>query len=84
MSGAEWPARCEVWGWLRVFVDEGPPMATLLHQLLAGRRQEQLAAAGAAPREYLARLTDAFEQAGPPIRPPVGRGGVAVAGWWSR
>jgi len=64
-------------GYLRVFVDEGPPMAALLHQLLVTRRRERLAAA--VPREYLARLVDAFEQAGLPIRAPVGRG-VVVAG----
>jgi LuxR family transcriptional regulator, maltose regulon positive regulatory protein len=67
-------------GHLRVFVDEGPPMAALLHQLLTGRRQERPAGAGAVPREHLARLVEAFEQAGLPIRPPVGRGGVVVAG----
>jgi LuxR family transcriptional regulator, maltose regulon positive regulatory protein len=67
-------------GYLRVFLDEGPPMATLLHQLLAGRRQQRVAAAGAVPRPYLARLVDAFEQAGLPIHPPVRRGGVVVAG----
>jgi LuxR family transcriptional regulator, maltose regulon positive regulatory protein len=67
-------------GYLRVFVDEGPPMAALLHPLLAGRRRERLALADAVPREYLARLADAFEQAGLPVRPPVGRGGVVVAG----
>jgi LuxR family maltose regulon positive regulatory protein len=66
-------------GYLRVFVDEGPPMAALLRQLLAGRRQERPATAATAPREYLARLADAFEQAGLPIRPPAGRG-VVVAG----
>jgi LuxR family transcriptional regulator, maltose regulon positive regulatory protein len=66
-------------GYLRVFLDEGPPMAGLLRQLLTGRHQELPAAAGA-PREYLARLVDAFEQAGLPIRPPAGRGGVVVAG----
>jgi LuxR family maltose regulon positive regulatory protein len=66
-------------GYLRVFVDEGPAMAALLHQLLAGRRREGPAAAGA-PREYLARLVEAFERAGLPVRPPVGRGGVVVAG----
>ena len=38
-----------------------------------------MAAAGAVPRPYLARLVDAFEQAGLPIRPAVGRG-VVVAG----
>jgi LuxR family maltose regulon positive regulatory protein len=67
-------------GWLRVFVDEGPPMATLVRKLLVGRRQQRLAAADAIPREYLARLADAFEQAGLPIRPPANRGGVVVAG----
>jgi LuxR family transcriptional regulator, maltose regulon positive regulatory protein len=67
-------------GYLRVFLDEGPPMAALLHQLLAGRRRERPAAAGAVPRPYLARLVDAFEQAGLPIHPPVSRGGVVVAG----
>jgi LuxR family maltose regulon positive regulatory protein len=66
-------------GWLRVFVDEGPPMAALLRQLLAGRRHQRPALAEAVPREYLARLAVAFEQAGLPIRPPVGRG-VVVAG----
>jgi DNA-binding CsgD family transcriptional regulator/tetratricopeptide (TPR) repeat protein len=66
-------------GYLRVFVDEGSPMAALLRQLLAGRRQERPAAAGA-PQEYLARLVDAFEQVGLPVRLPVRRGGVAVAG----
>jgi LuxR family transcriptional regulator, maltose regulon positive regulatory protein len=67
-------------GWLRVFVDEGPPLAALVRQLLVSRRQEQPALAEAVPREYLARLADAFEQAGLPIRPPTSRGGVVVAG----
>jgi LuxR family maltose regulon positive regulatory protein len=66
-------------GYLRVFLDEGPPMAALVRQLLAGRRQGHVALAEAVPREYLARLVEAFEQAGLPIRPPVGRG-VVVAG----
>jgi LuxR family transcriptional regulator, maltose regulon positive regulatory protein len=64
-------------GWLRVFVDEGAPMAALLHRLLAGRRQQL---ADGVPRGYLARLADAFEQAGLPIRLPTSRGGVVVAG----
>jgi LuxR family transcriptional regulator, maltose regulon positive regulatory protein len=67
-------------GWLRVFVDEGPPLAALVRQLLVSRRQEQPALAEAVPREYLARLADAFEQAGLPVRPPTSRGGVVVAG----
>jgi LuxR family maltose regulon positive regulatory protein len=64
-------------GYLRVFVDEGPPMAALLRQLLAGRRQERPAAA---PGDHLARLVAAFEQAGLPVRHPVRTGGVVVAG----
>jgi LuxR family transcriptional regulator, maltose regulon positive regulatory protein len=66
-------------GYLRVFVDEGPPMAALLRELV-GRRQERSAAAGAVPRDYLARLVDAFERAGLPVRLPVRRGGVVVTG----
>jgi LuxR family transcriptional regulator, maltose regulon positive regulatory protein len=54
-------------------------MASLLRQLLADRHQEGLAGADA-PREYLAGLVDAFEQAGLPVRQPVRRGGVVVAG----
>jgi LuxR family transcriptional regulator, maltose regulon positive regulatory protein len=67
-------------GYLRVFVDEGPLMAALLHKLLRGRRQARPAAIVTAPRDYLARLVDAFEQAGLPIRPPIGPGGVVVPG----
>jgi LuxR family maltose regulon positive regulatory protein len=67
-------------GYLRVFVDEGPPMAALLRQLLAGRRQEPPAAAAAPPRDHLARLVAAFERAGLPVRPPVRHGGAVVAG----
>jgi LuxR family transcriptional regulator, maltose regulon positive regulatory protein len=66
-------------GYLRVFADEGPPAAALLRELV-GRRQERPAAADAVPRDYLARLVEAFEQAGLPVRLPVRRGGVVVAG----
>jgi LuxR family maltose regulon positive regulatory protein len=55
-------------------------MAALLRQLLTGRRQERPAAADAVPRDYLARLVEAFEQAGLPVRLPVRSGGVVVAG----
>jgi LuxR family maltose regulon positive regulatory protein len=65
-------------GYLRVFVDEGPPMAALVRELLASRRHQRRLAA--VPREDLARLVDAFERAGLPIRAPAGRGGVVVAG----
>jgi LuxR family transcriptional regulator, maltose regulon positive regulatory protein len=66
-------------GYLRVFVDEGPPMATLVGKLLAGRRQEQPTVVDAVPREYLTRLVAAFERAGLALRPPARRGAV-VAG----
>jgi LuxR family transcriptional regulator, maltose regulon positive regulatory protein len=66
-------------GYLRVFVDEGSPMAALLRDLV-GRRQERPAVADAVPRDYRARLVEAFEQAGLPVRLPVRRGGVVVTG----
>ena len=67
-------------GYLRVFVDEGPPMAELFRKLVAGRRQDQGSGVDAGPREYRFRLVEAFEQADLPIRPPVRRGAVVVAG----
>jgi hypothetical protein len=49
-------------------------MAALVRELV-GRRQERPAAAEAVPRDYLARLVEAFEQAGLPVRRS------APAGW---
>jgi LuxR family maltose regulon positive regulatory protein len=66
-------------GYLRVFVDEGPPMAALVRGLLVGRRQAQPAAV-AAPRDQLARLVEAFQQAGLPLRPPASPDGVVAPG----
>src|SRR5829696_3942374 len=54
-------------------------MAALFRKLLAGRRQEQVAA-GAAQREQLSRLVAAFEQVGLPVRPPPRGGAVVVPG----
>jgi LuxR family transcriptional regulator, maltose regulon positive regulatory protein len=69
-------------GYVRVFVDEGPPMAALFRELLASRRLERLtpAVADAVPHGYLTRLAAAFQQAGTPILPPVRRGAVVVPG----
>jgi LuxR family transcriptional regulator, maltose regulon positive regulatory protein len=67
-------------GYLRVFVDEGPPMATLVGKLLAGRRHEPPTVVDTVPRAYLARLVAAFERAGLALRPPARRGAVVVAG----
>jgi ATP/maltotriose-dependent transcriptional regulator MalT len=50
-------------GYVRVFVDEGAPMAALLGKLLTARAAPA-AVAGELPPDYLARLTEAFEQAG--------------------
>ena len=63
-------------GYVRVFADEGPPMAALLGQLVTARRAGQ--AAGTVPFGYLARLQRAFT-AGPPA-PERGRDTVAVPG----
>jgi LuxR family maltose regulon positive regulatory protein len=64
-------------GYVRVFADEGPPMAALVRGLLAGQRARQPAAV---PRDYLARLAAAFEQAGTPVLPAARRGVVVVPG----
>jgi LuxR family maltose regulon positive regulatory protein len=45
-------------GYVRVFADEGPPMAALLGRLIAAQRSGQ--AAAAVPLGYLARLRSAF------------------------
>ena len=50
-------------GYVRVFADEGPPMAALLGRLIAAQRTGQ--AAAGVPLGYLARLQRAFA-AGPP------------------
>jgi LuxR family transcriptional regulator, maltose regulon positive regulatory protein len=55
-------------GWLRVFVDEGAPMAALLGKFLTAGRAPA-AGAGVIPPDYLARLTEAFEQAGQAVLP---------------
>jgi LuxR family maltose regulon positive regulatory protein len=66
-------------GYLRVFVDEGQPMATLVGKLLA-IRHGQPTVVDAVPRDYLSRLVAAFEGAGLAPRPPTRRGAVRVAG----
>ena len=61
-------------GHVRVFADEGPPMAALLGQLVAAQRAGQ--AAAGVPLGYLARLQRAFGAGHPAPRP--GRGAVAA------
>ena len=67
-------------GYIRVFVDEGAPLAALLRTLLLGRRLEQLAGADAVPREFLRRLASSFDRHGMSVLPTARRGAVAVPG----
>ena len=65
-------------GYVRVFVDEGGPMAALLGTLLAPGAPRPAAFGEVAPG-YLRRLADAFDQVTAPLR-PVRRGGMAAPG----
>ena len=58
-------------GYVRVFADEGPPMAALLGRLIAAQRTGRMAAG--VPLGYLARLQRAFGP-GRPARDPVPAG----------
>jgi ATP/maltotriose-dependent transcriptional regulator MalT len=50
-------------GYLRVFADEGPAMATLLGELIAKREGARVTPPpGAVPLDYLGRLLRAFER----------------------
>ncbi len=62
-------------GYVRVFADEGPPMATLLGLLVAAQRAEQ-AAARDVPLGWLAQVLGAFGEK--PAAPGTGRGATAV------
>jgi LuxR family transcriptional regulator, maltose regulon positive regulatory protein len=67
-------------GWLRVFVDEGAPMAALLRKLAVTAAKGQSPAAPRPAGPYLDRLLDAFELAGLPVLPSPSRGGAAPGG----
>jgi LuxR family transcriptional regulator, maltose regulon positive regulatory protein len=67
-------------GWLRVVVDEGAPMATLLRKLAVAAAKGRSPAAPRPAGPYLDRLLHAFELAGLPVLPPPRRGGVAPGG----
>jgi LuxR family transcriptional regulator, maltose regulon positive regulatory protein len=60
-------------GYLRVFVDEGAPMATLLGRLLTTPATTP-AVAAQVPPAFLDRLLEAFEQAGQAVLPRSRRG----------
>jgi LuxR family transcriptional regulator, maltose regulon positive regulatory protein len=78
LAEALWLAEPE--GWLRVFVDEGAPMAALLRKLAVAATKGQAAAAARLPGRYLDRLLGAFELAGLPVLPPPRSGGAAPGG----
>ena len=67
-------------GYLRLFLNEGAPMADLLRTLLVGRRLEDLAGPDAVPREFLTRLAAAFDRQGTPVLPAARPGALAVPG----
>jgi len=67
-------------GYVRVFVDEGAPLAALLRSLLLGRRLEHVAGPDAVPREFLQRLASSFDRHGMSVLPTARRGAVAVPG----
>ena len=62
-------------GYVRVFADEGTPMAALLGRLVAAQKTEQAAARGVS-MAYLARLFRAFGQE--PAMPDSGQDAVAA------
>jgi ATP/maltotriose-dependent transcriptional regulator MalT len=67
-------------GYLRVFVDEGAPMAGLLGRLATTPANAQAVAAARLPRAHLGRLLQAFEQDGLAVLARPRPGGAVVAG----
>jgi ATP/maltotriose-dependent transcriptional regulator MalT len=60
-------------GYVRVFADEGPPMAALLRSLIRTRQRGRAAAVSPAGRDHVNRVVAAF-------RPPAGRSATPAAG----
>jgi ATP/maltotriose-dependent transcriptional regulator MalT len=67
-------------GYIRVFADEGAPMARLLGRIAAAQRRGQAAPGGAIPLDYLDRLALAFQPGGarPVLRTTRPRSAVAA------
>ncbi|HEX8861056.1 MAG TPA: LuxR C-terminal-related transcriptional regulator [Actinomycetes bacterium] len=66
-------------GYVRVFVDEGLPMARLLGGLAAAQRSGQVALPAALPAHYLDRLGRAFQPGRPRLAPRTTSDRAAVA-----
>jgi LuxR family transcriptional regulator, maltose regulon positive regulatory protein len=67
-------------GYVRVFVDEGAPMACLLGRLSAAQRTGEAALSATVPPHYLDRLARAFEAGRAYTAPRPARSTAAVAG----
>jgi LuxR family transcriptional regulator, maltose regulon positive regulatory protein len=67
-------------GYLRVFADEGAPMAALLRALATSPAKFQAVAAAPLPRAYLDRLIEAFEHQGVTVLPRRRPGATFVPG----
>jgi LuxR family maltose regulon positive regulatory protein len=67
-------------GYLRVFADEGAPMAALLGTLVTSPAKTQAVAAAPLPRAHLDRLVQAFEHQGLTVLPRHRPGGAIVPG----
>ena len=63
-------------GFIRVFADEGPPMAALLRSLIGARQRGRVAATPSPGREHLHRVVQAFE--------PIPRGRVGSSALTAR
>ena len=57
-------------GYVRVFADEGPPLATVLDRLIAGQRSGRMSPAPGVPLAYLRRLQAAFRPGAARAVPP--------------
>jgi LuxR family transcriptional regulator, maltose regulon positive regulatory protein len=66
--------------YVRVFVDEGAPMATLLRAFAGAAAKGQSPTPPRPAGPYVDRLLHAFELAGLRVLPPPGRGGAAPGG----
>jgi LuxR family maltose regulon positive regulatory protein len=67
-------------GYVRVFADEGTPMACLLGRLSAAQRKGEVALPATVPPPYLDRLARAFGPGRAPAAPRPARGSAAAAG----
>ena len=57
-------------GYVRVFADEGQPMAVLLRRLVAARRRPDVTLGQPVPMDYLGRVLQAFQPTGQPPAVP--------------